>query len=79
MAPEVAHQRQKRSHDGDEPPLQCSRRPDANQLPHEQSEIEAGRVNQQSLADVRMSAQVHAAQPPGFIEMCEGSFQALAA
>ena len=79
MAAEVAHQRQKRSHDGDEPPLQRSRSPDANQLPHQQSEIEAGRVDQQSLQYVRMAAEVYPAHPARLVEMCEWSLQALAA
>src|SRR5262245_45960573 len=77
--PERSNQRQKRRHDGDEPPLQPTGSPDANQPPHEQSKIEAGRVDQQSLSYVRVPAQVHAAHPTGFEEMCEGPFQTLAA
>lgn len=52
---------------------------DAHQLPHQQPEIEAGRVDQQSLENVRMSAEVHAAHSTGLVEMREGPFQALAA
>jgi hypothetical protein len=44
-APKRAEQRHKSCHDSDEPPLQAARRADANQLPHEQAEIEASRVD----------------------------------
>ena len=47
--PELSSQHQKSSHDRDEPPLEPSRGADAKQLPHEQPEIEAAGVNQQSL------------------------------
>src|SRR5215813_5882360 len=76
---ERADQRQKSSHDGDQPPLKPAGRADANQLPHEQPEIEAGRVDQQPLANVRMSAEVQASHPTRLVEMREGPFQALAA
>ena len=77
--PEVATQRQKRREHGDEPPLQPARRADADQLTQEEPEIEAARVDQQPLADVRVAAQVHTAHPAGLVEMREGSFQALTA
>src|SRR6516164_4555935 len=77
--PEVATQRQKRREHGDEPPLQPARRADADQLTQEEPEIEAARVDQQPLADVRVAAQVHTAHPAGLVEMREASFQALTA
>src|SRR6266550_4233082 len=77
--PERADQRKEGGCDCDQPPLEATRRADANQLAHEQAEIEAGRVDQQPLANVLMSAEVHAAHPTRLVEMREGSLQALAA
>ena len=45
-------------------PLQSAWRADADQLPHEQAEIVAARLNQQSLANVGMAAEVYARRPP---------------
>jgi hypothetical protein len=56
-----------------------ARRADADQLTQEEPEIEAARVDQQPLADVRVATQVHTAHPAGLVEMREGSFQALTA
>ena len=77
--PERANQREKGGQTRRRGGLAAARRADPNQLSHEQSEIEASRVNQQSLQNVRVAAQVHAAHPTGFVEMRKGSFQALAA
>ena len=77
--PERAGQRHKGGHDRDEPPLQPARSADATQPPHEQSKIEAGRVDQQSLPNVRVPAEIHTAQPTRLVEIREGSFQTLAA
>jgi hypothetical protein len=44
QAPERVNQREKRDHDRAEPPLQASGRADADQLPHEEPEVEAARV-----------------------------------
>src|ERR1043165_7153092 len=74
--PERADQGKKGGYERDKSPLQAAWRTDAKQLPHEQAEIEAGRVNQQPLANVRMSAKVHAAHPARLKEMREGPFQA---
>jgi hypothetical protein len=60
-------------------PLQPAWRADANQLPHEQSEIEAAGVNQRSLPNVGVAAEVHAPHGAGLIEMGKGSFEPLAA
>ena len=59
--------------------LEAAWRADADHVPHEEPEIDAGGMNQQPLADVRVSAEVHAAHPAGFKEMSEGPFQAFAA
>lgn len=53
--------------------------PTPNQLPHEEPQIEAARVNQQSLQNVRVPPQVHAAQAACLVEMREGPLQAFAA
>ena len=42
--PKRVRQRQKGGQDRDEPPLQPARSADAHQLPHQKTEIEAGRV-----------------------------------
>lgn len=49
----------------DEAALEAARRAEANQLTHEQSEIEAAGANQQSLQKVRVATQVHATHPAG--------------
>ena len=77
-APERADQREKRGHGGRESPLQPSRRPDANQLPHKQTKIEACGVNQQSLTNVRVSPQMHPPHPSCFVEVRERPFEGLA-
>src|SRR5687767_1538306 len=77
--PKRAGQRQMAGHDGDEPPLQSARCADANQLTHEQPEIETTGVDQQPLQNARVPTQVHAALPTGLIEMCKGPLQTLRA
>ena len=77
--PETSRQCQQRGDDRDEPPLQPSRRADADQLSHQQPEIETAGVNQQPLQNVGVSAQVHASHAAGLVEMREGPLQALAA
>ena len=52
---------------------------DAGQLPHEQPEIEAAHVHEHTLQDVGMVPQMHAAQPPGLVEVRVGPFEQLAA
>ena len=74
---ERSNQRQKHGHDRAEPPLQPAWRADADQLPHEEPEIETTRVDQQSFQNVGVPAQVHAAHPAGLVEMREGPLQAL--
>src|SRR5262245_49117108 len=75
----AARHRQKRNHDGDKPPLQPAWRADANQLPDEESEIEAARVNQQALQNVRVPAEIDTTHPSRLIQMREGPLQAFAA
>ena len=53
-------QRQKGGHDRAEPPLQPAQRADADQLPHQQAELNAAGVNQQPLQNVAVTAKVHA-------------------
>ncbi len=72
-------QRQKRAEGRGEATLQPARRADADQVPHEQAEIEAAGMNQQALQNVVVAAQMHATHPAGLVEMREGAFQPLAA
>src|SRR4030095_8993106 len=59
--------------------LEATRRAATEHLPHENSEIEAARVNQQAFEDVRMSPQMSAAHRAGVVHVSEGSFHVLAA
>ena len=77
--PERRDPREQRRHDRAETPLEASWRADADELPHEEAEIETGRVDQQSLEDVRMPAKVQATHAAGFVEMREGPLQTFAA
>ena len=77
--PEGSRQCQQRGDERDEPPLQPSRRAHADQLSHQQSEIETAGVNQQSLQNVRVAAKEHASHAAGLVEMREGPLQSLAA
>src|ERR1700680_1875599 len=45
---------------------------------HDKSEIEAPRMNQQTLEDICVAAQIRAAHPTGVVEMREGAFDLLA-
>src|SRR4051794_18545558 len=76
---ERLNHREKRGEDRAEPPLQATRRANADQLPHEEPEIESARVDQQSFQNVRVPAKMHATHAAGLIEMCEGTLQAFAA
>src|SRR5205085_11852307 len=77
--PQGAYEHHKRGDGRPEPPLQPSRRTDADQAAHEQAEIEAAGMNQHALANVAVATEVHATHPAGLIEMGEGAFQTLAA
>ena len=59
--------------------LEPARRALAEQLPHQNSEIEGARVDQQSFEDVPMPAQVSAAHPAGVVHVREGAFDVLTA
>jgi hypothetical protein len=76
---ERTDQRKKGGNDRVEPPLQAARRADADQLPHEEAEIEAARVYQHSLPYVRVPAGIHAAHATDLVKMRERPLQALAA
>jgi len=77
--PERPNQRQKARQARDESSLQPAWRADADQVPHEQSEIEAAGVNQQPLQDVRVTTEVHAPHAARLIEMGKRPFESLAA
>ena len=76
---ESSRQCQQGCQDRNEPPLQPSRRAHADQMSHQQPEIETAGVNQQSLQNVGVSTKVHASHAAGLVEMREGPLQALAA
>jgi hypothetical protein len=57
--------------------LEAARRAHAKERAHQQSEIEDAGVNQQSLPDVAVAAEVHAAHAASLIQMGEGPFQPL--
>ena len=77
--PEGRNQYKKRGYDGAESPLQAPRCADANQVPHEEPEIEPAHVDQQSLQYVRVAAEVHAAHAARLVEMRDGPLQPFAA
>jgi hypothetical protein len=58
--------------------LQPAQRAAADQVAHDESEIEAARMNQQTLEDIGVAAQMRAAHPTGVVEMAEGAFDPLA-
>ena len=77
--PERPNQRQQRDEGRDTASLQAAWRADADQPPHEQAEVEATGVNQQTLPNIDVAAEIHAAQAAGLVEMGERPFQSLAA
>ena len=78
-APEAAQCEPQSVDEGAGAALEAARRPDAEQLPHEQPEIQAADLQEQALEDVAVSAQVHAAHPSGCVEMRIGTFEAFTA
>src|SRR5260221_3966499 len=58
--------------------LEGSRRAHAAERPQQQPEIQCAGMQQHSLQDVVVTAQVHASHPSGFVEMRKRSFQAFA-
>ena len=59
--------------------LEAARRADTGQAPHQEAEIQTADAHHEALDDVGMAAQIHPAQPPGFVEMRVGAFEAFAA
>ena len=56
--------------------LEAARGPDARQFAHEEAQIRATDVDEQTLEHVGVSAQMHAAQSPGFVEVGVGTLEA---
>ena len=56
-----------------EPALQAPRRPDSDDLAHQQPEIEGTAVDQHPFEDVLVTAKVRASHAAGSVEMSEGS------
>ena len=78
----VFQTRPDREHDGyrgREAALQAARRADSDQVPHDESEIEATCMNQDAFQDIRVAAQMRAAHAARVVEMREGAFDPLAA
>src|SRR6266436_1820496 len=59
--------------------LQPSRRAAPERLPHEETEVERARVDEQPLEDVVMTAQMGAAEPAGVVQVGEGALHVFAA
>ena len=59
--------------------LEGTRRPDAGQFPHEQTQIRPADVHEQSLEHVGMAAQMHAPQASRFVEMGVRTLESLTA
>ena len=55
--------------------LETTRGPDARQFAHEEAQIRATDVDEHTLEHVGVSAQMHAAQSPGFVEMGVGTLE----
>ena len=72
-------QRNKESQNRSKPPLQAARRAETEASAHEKSQVEAARVDEEALQDVRVASQMRAPHATGLIEMGMGSFQSLAA
>ena len=58
--------------------LQSARRAAAEQVAHNEPEVEAPGMNQQALEDIGVAAQMRAAHPTGVVQMREGAFDPLA-
>src|SRR5215204_5894800 len=81
VTPEIDHLCSQRHNEGDEchqPSLQAARRADADERPHQESEIEATDVHEQTLQDVRVPPQMRASHRTGFVEMRVWALQSLA-
>src|SRR5438034_850678 len=59
--------------------LQPARRAAPERLPHEETEVERARVDEQPLQDVLMPAQMGAAEPAGVVQVGEGALHVFAA
>src|SRR5215203_7008887 len=80
--PPVCEERPERHHDGDrrrKAALEAAWRADAEDLTHDEPEIEATRMNQQTLQDVRVTTQMRTTHPTRVIDVREGAFDRLTA
>src|SRR4051812_39955708 len=66
-------------HRGRETPLQPARRADADDLTHDEPKIETTRMNQETLQDVRATAQMRTPHATGVVDVRERAFDRLAA
>src|SRR5712691_5329261 len=74
-----AHEHQKRVDDDRRAALQTARRAETDQLTHDEPEIEAARMNQDALENVRVAAQMRATHAPRVVDMRKRAFDQLAA
>src|SRR5207244_2023312 len=62
-----------------QPPLQTARRPESDQLTHDEPKIEAAGMNQQPLEDVLMTTQMRAAHAARVVDVRERALDPLTA
>jgi hypothetical protein len=67
-ASESAQKQQPRGAGGHRAILQSARRAVTDQVAHDQPEVEASRMNQQALEDIRVAAQIRAAHATGVVD-----------
>src|SRR5215212_5935330 len=78
----VDDMRPQRAHESDErrqPALHATWRADADEGPHQESQVEATDVHEEPFQDVRVAAKMRPPHSTGFIEMGVRSFQSLTA
>ena len=78
-APETAQDESQGVEKGAGAALEAARRAEARPASHEQAQIQAAGVDQETLADVGVPPQMYPTQAPGLVEMGVRSLEALAA
>ena len=74
-APDAVDQGAQRADDSRRAALEAPRRTDARQLPHQEPDVKAAHLHEQTFQDVRMPPHVHTAHPAGLRAMRGGTFQ----
>ena len=78
-APDAAQQVDQGVDEGARAALEAARRAGAGQVAHEEPQVEAADLHEQTLQDVSVAALVQAAHPVSLIELGVGAFQSLTA